>query len=178
MTLPTDRSMPPPMITIVTPTVITPITEAEVRIVSRLERVRNVSAVDTPTMPSSTSTATRPRFRAGAESSSLLSGLADGAASRAAFSTRLCSSTAGTAVFVIGVWMASGMASGMAQPWAVPSITRSRTRLSSRSALGAVRTTRPSRTTSTRSARPSTSGTSLDTRTTATPESASLRMRA
>ena len=60
-----------------------------------------------------------------------------------------------------------------AQPCAVPSITRSSTRLSSRSALGAVCTTRPSRTTSTRSARPSTSGTSLDTRTTATPESAS-----
>ena len=105
MTLPTDRSMPPPMITIVTPTVITPITEAEGQDREQVEeRVRNVSAVDTPTMPSSTSTATRPRFRAGAESSSLLSGLADGVASSAAFSTRLCSSTAGTAVFVIGVW--------------------------------------------------------------------------
>ena len=38
MTLPTDRSMPPPMITNVTPTVITPMIEAEVRIVSRLAR--------------------------------------------------------------------------------------------------------------------------------------------
>ena len=37
MTSPTDRSMPPPMITNVIPTVITPITEAEVRIVSRLD---------------------------------------------------------------------------------------------------------------------------------------------
>ena len=80
MTLPTDRSMPPPMITIVTPTVITPITEAEVRIVSRLDRVRNVSAVATPTMPQQHAAPRPGRGCApGRVSSSLLSGLADGA---------------------------------------------------------------------------------------------------
>src|SRR5919107_4031650 len=63
ITLPTDRSIPPPMITIVTPTVITPITEAEVRIVSRLLVVANVSAVATPITHSTTSTATSPRLR-------------------------------------------------------------------------------------------------------------------
>src|ERR671930_603818 len=56
ITFPTDRSIPPPMITNVTPTVSTPMIDAEVRIVSRFDPVRNVSAVLTPTTPSSTNT--------------------------------------------------------------------------------------------------------------------------
>ena len=63
MTLPTDRSMPPPMITTVTPTVITPMIEAEVRIVSRLLVVANVSAVARPMTHSTRRTATSPRLR-------------------------------------------------------------------------------------------------------------------
>src|SRR3954454_7732509 len=94
--------MPPPMITMVTPTVITPMTEAEVRMVSRLERVRKVSAVATPTTVSSTSTATSPRLRPPLLSSSPPQRLPADPASRAARSTRLRSSTAGTAVFGSG----------------------------------------------------------------------------
>src|SRR3954468_19081517 len=96
MSLPTDRSMPPPMITKVTPTVITPMIEAEVRMVSRLLVVRNVSAVTTPTIPSSTSTATSPRLRPAPPSSSRAAG-ERAPVSRAARSTRACSSTAGAA---------------------------------------------------------------------------------
>ena len=104
ITVPTDRSMPPPMITNVMPTVITPMIEAEVRMVSMFERVRNVSAVTTPTMPSSTSTATRPRLRTGAAVQQPRSGPAErrGLARRPAPPGR-CSSTAGTAVFGVGV---------------------------------------------------------------------------
>src|SRR3954454_15093542 len=56
-----------------------------------------------------------------------------------------------------------------------PSMTRSRTRASSRSVAADSWTTSPSRTTRTRSASPSTSSISLDTTTTATPRSASDR---
>ncbi len=59
---------------------------------------------------------------------------------------------------------------------AVPPITRSRTWFSLIPAAGPSCSTRPPATTSTRSARPSTSSTSLDTTTTATPESASSLM--
>src|SRR3954471_10292746 len=61
---------------------------------------------------------------------------------------------------------------------ALPSMTRSSTVDSSNSSAGASCTTRPSRSTRTRSARPSTSGTSLETRRTPTPESASRRTTA
>src|SRR5690348_5575782 len=87
--------MPPPMITNVTPTVITPMIEAEVRMVSRLLVVRKVSAVTTPTTPSSTSTATSPRLRPAPPSSSRAAG-ERAPVSRPARSTRCCSSTAGT----------------------------------------------------------------------------------
>ena len=56
-----------------------------------------------------------------------------------------------------------------------PSITRSSTLVSSISLAAPLWTTRPSRMTSTRSASPSTSGISLDTSSTPTPESASWR---
>src|SRR5699024_3047776 len=55
---------------------------------------------------------------------------------------------------------------------ALPSMTRSRMSASVSSPAGRCSSTRPSRTTSTRSARPSTSGISLDTSTTATPDAA------
>ena len=57
-------------------------------------------------------------------------------------------------------------------------MTRSSAWVSLSSAAGAVAQDPAFATTNTRSARPSTSGTSLETRSTATPESASLRMRA
>src|SRR3954462_9585433 len=61
---PTDRSMPPPMITKVMPMLTTPITEASRRMVSTLSKSANRSpAVMTPTMHSSTSATTRPRLR-------------------------------------------------------------------------------------------------------------------
>src|SRR5829696_929408 len=60
----------------------------------------------------------------------------------------------------------------------LPSMTRSSTRCSSMSVARPSWTTRPSLMTSTRSARPSTSSTSLETTTTATPSAASLRTSA
>ena len=83
------------MITTVTPTVITPMIEAEVRIVSRLLVVANVSAVETPMTHSTTSTATRPRLRPAPVSRALAR--ADGRSARAAaVSTRPCSAAGGT----------------------------------------------------------------------------------
>src|SRR5882724_7717920 len=55
--------MPPPMITIVTPTVSTPMIDAEVMMISRLAGVANVSAVATPITQSTASTPTSPRLR-------------------------------------------------------------------------------------------------------------------
>ncbi len=64
MTEPTDRSMPPPMMTKVMPTVMTPMTEACVRIVTMLSRVGNVSGwVIQPITNSTMRTTTRPRLR-------------------------------------------------------------------------------------------------------------------
>jgi hypothetical protein len=94
ITLPTDRSIPPPMITIVTPTVITPMIDAEVRIVRRLPAVANVSVVATPMTASTTSTTTRPRLRPTPVSSSRASG-EPGAALAPARSTRPCSAAGG-----------------------------------------------------------------------------------
>ena len=61
---PTDRSMPPPMITKVMPTLTTPITDASRRIVRTLSTEANRSpAVATPTMQRITRAMTRPRLR-------------------------------------------------------------------------------------------------------------------
>ena len=61
---PTDRSMPPPMITNVMPMLTTPITEAKRRMVSMLSTEANRSpAVATPTMINTTSAMTKPRLR-------------------------------------------------------------------------------------------------------------------
>ncbi len=61
---PTDRSMPPPMITNVMPTLTTPITEASFRIVSTLSTsAKRSPAVITPTMQRIARAMTRPRLR-------------------------------------------------------------------------------------------------------------------
>ena len=60
---PTDRSMPPPMMTSVTPTVTTPMTEELTRMFSMLLLVRKVSLVTVPTTTRTMSTATSPRLR-------------------------------------------------------------------------------------------------------------------
>src|SRR3712207_1837797 len=60
---PTDRSIPPPMMTSVTPTVTTPLTDELTRMFLMLATVPNVSLVSTPTTASTTSTATSPRLR-------------------------------------------------------------------------------------------------------------------
>ena len=61
---PTDRSMPPPVITNVIPTETTPITEASRRMVSALSMLANCSpAVQIPTRQSTNSAMTRPRLR-------------------------------------------------------------------------------------------------------------------
>ena len=61
---PTDRSMPPPVITKVMPTLTTPITAANRRMVSTLFGSANRSpAVTTPTTQSSSSATIRPRLR-------------------------------------------------------------------------------------------------------------------
>ena len=100
------------MITTVTPTVITPMIEAEVRIVSRLLVVANVSAVATPMTHSTTRTATSPRLRPTPVSSTRAR--ADGlSACAAACSTRPCSAAGGTVTacespFVTGLPPAAG----------------------------------------------------------------------
>ena len=63
-TAPTDRSMPPAVMTKVMPMETTPITEASRRMVSTLSVLANRSpAVMMPTRQSSTSAMTRPRLR-------------------------------------------------------------------------------------------------------------------
>ena len=64
MTDPTDRSIPPAMMTSVMPMLMTPMIEAWRRIVRRLLTLVNVSpAVTAPTITSSSSATTRPRLR-------------------------------------------------------------------------------------------------------------------
>ena len=61
---PTERSMPPPVMTKVIPMLSTPITDASRRMVSRLSMLANRSpAVMTPMTHSTTSAITRPRLR-------------------------------------------------------------------------------------------------------------------
>ena len=61
---PTDRSMPPPPMTKVIPTLTTPMTEASRRIVIMLSTLAKRSpAVMTPTAQTMTSAMTRPRLR-------------------------------------------------------------------------------------------------------------------
>ena len=68
---PTDRSMPPPVITNVMPIETTPITEASRRMVSALSTLANCSpAVAMPTMQRMISATTRPRLRPTDEPSS------------------------------------------------------------------------------------------------------------
>ena len=68
---PTDRSMPPPVITNVIPIDTTPMTDASRRMVSALSMLANSSpAVATPTRQSTKSATTSPRFRPTDEPSS------------------------------------------------------------------------------------------------------------
>ena len=153
---PTERSMPPPMITNVMPMLTTPMPAASRRIVSALSLDANRSpAVNAPTAQISSSATTRPALRP----TLVLSTPTD------------------------RVRLAFGLERGLLDPGTVlahagtfPSMTRSRTPASSIAVAADSWTTWPSRTTRTRSARPSTSSISLDTTTTATPRSASDRM--
>ena len=62
ITAPTERSMPPPMITNVMPTVMTPIVEASARTLTMFEEVAKFSgAVTRPTTARRISATTRPR---------------------------------------------------------------------------------------------------------------------
>ena len=171
---PTDRSMPPQVMTKVMPTVTTPMTEAWVRTSWRLRVSRNSSGlVMPPTTISAASTPSRERVRTSARAP-----MARQPAGRpAAGDLGRCRRGAARAASCCGPVRRPQMP---AASWHVglPSITRSSTRCSSSSRAGAVWTTRPSRSTSTRSARPSTSGTSLETSRTARPSSARRRITA
>ena len=166
-TAPTDRSMPPPVMTNVMPMVTTPITDASRRIVSTLSVLANRSpAVMTPTMHSSDQRdhqaevaprrpAQEPRARLACHGGAL----APGAARRLARVRRRRRSSC-CAHCAQRSFHDRGRAPGARRC----------------SAAGPSCTTRPAATTRTRSASPSTSSTSLDTTTTATPASASSRI--
>ena len=174
---PTDRSMPPLVMTKVMPTVTTPMTEAWVRTSWRLRVSRNSSGLVMP--PTTTRAARTPsseRVRTSARAtrcaSRVLTGRRALVGAGAVAGTRAASWRALRRPAVLRHGAGCVMTVGL------PSITRSSTRCSSSSRAGAVCTTRPSRSTSTRSARPSTSGTSLETSSTARPSSASRRITA
>jgi hypothetical protein len=104
---PTDRSMPPPVMTKVMPMLTTPMTDARRRIVSMLSMLAKRSpAVATPTMISSTRAMTKPRLRpAGLESTCASLDSEDVLpACSAATSTRCCSSGGGAAATGAGVF--------------------------------------------------------------------------
>ena len=137
---PTDRSMPPPMMTNVMPTLTTPMTDASRRIVSMLSMsAKRSPAVTTPTIMMSARAATRPRLRP-TELAMMRPTVDCGSAAvaAAAASIRRCSSGGGIADApapcggVVGV---DGR--GLVAHAAVPSITRSSTRCSSISVCGA-----------------------------------------
>ena len=148
---PTDRSMPPPMITNVMPTLTTPMTEASRRIVSTLSTRANRSpAVTTPTMHSSTSAMTRPRLRPSGpamQPEPRRRSPSGDAASRLRRRRRALAHATSPSDLVVRASSAPAWA-------AVPSMTRSSTRCSSSASAGASVTTTPSAITSTRSARP------------------------
>ena len=168
---PTERSMPPPVITKVIPTETTPITEASRRMVSALSTLAKLSpAVQTPTPHRMSRATTRPALR---PTDDPITCCEEAAALR-----RTVAGQRG-----LGLRLVARLGGGGDLPFsrrhaALPSITRSRTLCSSMSFAGPSCTTTPSRTTRTRSARPSTSSTSLDTTTTASPRDARERMRA
>ena len=94
---PTDRSIPPPVMTKVMPMLTTPMTEARRRIVSMLSTLRKRSpAVTPPTMIRITRAITRPRLRPTELSMTRANCERGSAVSTAAASTRPCSSGGGT----------------------------------------------------------------------------------
>ena len=98
---PTERSMPPPVITNVMPMLTTPMTEASRRIVRRLAVLANWSpAVATPATQSRASATTSPRLRPAPLCSSA-AGPESRVVSAAAFSTRAVSP--GTSAVLLGV---------------------------------------------------------------------------
>ena len=153
---PTERSMPPPMITNVMPMLTTPIVAASRRIVRALSVEREPVArrdraddADQQQRDDESGVAADAGAQQGEDRVGLPVGLERGLLD------------AGTVLAHAGTF---------------PSMTRSRTFASSISVAADSWTTSPSRTTRTRSARPSTSSISLDTTTTATPRSARDRM--
>ena len=104
---PTERSMPPPVMTKVIPTLTTPMVAARRRIVSTLLTLANRSpAVITPTRQISASATTRPRLRPTLELRIAAQPVSVGTAACAACSTRTVSAV-GSAVF--STWSTSGV---------------------------------------------------------------------
>ena len=167
---PTDRSIPPPVMTKVMPMLTTPMTDARRRIVSMLSTLRNLSPAVQP---------------ADADQDHQGDDQAEVAPDRAVHDPGERRTGVGgldgcclDPALLVRRWWRGRVCGGLRVAHATrPSMTRSRTRCSSMSAAGPSWTTRPSLMTRTRSESPSTSSTSLDTTTTATPSSASRRIR-
>ena len=177
---PTDRSMPPPPMTKVIPTLTTPMTEARRRIVIMLSTLAKRSpAVMTPTTHRMTSAMTRPRLRPADPASrpaaaGALRRLRGGGALVVAARQGVGGRPGGRPA-ALGLGGLRGLVDAHA---ASPLMMMSSTWCSSSWSAGASWSTDPSPTTRTRSERPSTSSISLDTTTTATPSSARRRTRA
>ncbi len=157
-TEPTDRSMPPAMMTNVMPIESTPMTDACRTIVKNVFTVRKLSpAVIAPTAMIASSATMRPRLRPKGPPRNRRNADCDSRGS----TTTLPVVTGGR----LGGDGCRG-AGGLLAHAAAPFMTRSSTPCSSISDAGTVWTMRPSATTSTVSARPSTSSISLETMTT------------
>ncbi len=164
---PTDRSMPPPMITKVIPMLTTPMTAASRRMVSTLSsrgepvaggrRCRRCTGAAARRPGRGCGPARRgpardrPARRSAPGPPPAVDAVRPGAVAPAGDGVARAAARLG--------WSRCGRSCG------VPSMTRSRTRGSSSASAAASWTTRPRRTTSTRSARPRTSGISLETTT-------------
>ena len=146
---PTDRSMPPPMITNVMPMLTTPMTDASRRIVRTLSMSANRSpAVMTPTMHRIARAMTRPRLRPTGSGQEATARSAVGRLARAVVELP-------PVVTVALSLMPRPLRAAVRAPvCGVPSMIRSSTRCSSSASAGASETTAPSAITSTRSARP------------------------
>ena len=151
---PTDRSIPPPVITNVMPTDTTPMTAASRRIVSALSTLANCwPAVAIPTRQRMKSATTRPEVAADGRAHQPTERSARPA--RAAPGQRLLDDVVLRRDRVAGGGRAGrGRRLLVRVHAALPSMTRSRTRCSSISSAGPSCTTSPSLMTSTRSARP------------------------
>ena len=148
-TAPTDRSMPPAVMTNVMPMDTTPMTDARRRMVSTFSVLANRSpAVIMPTRHSNTRAMTRPRFRISPDGSDLRDD------SPVTVGRDLGGYRAGGLMRVVGGVGQPGAVGALLRHAAVPPMTRSRTWFSSTSAAGPSCSTRPAATTSTRSDSP------------------------